>query len=109
MVLATFLDLVQETSSAWLMDDFNWNHNDKKGLFFFFKQMVRSQRGSRDQWLPADRMKEWALFRCIRHKVPIMTGFSQDKSYFIGFQTLLWMKKQLWTEHVLNLQGCAAA
>lgn len=83
MVLATFFDLVQETSSARLMDSSNWNHNDKKGLFFFFLLFNRWVfLGEATVINGCLQTEEWALLRYIRHKVTIMTGFSQDKSYF---------------------------
>lgn len=79
MVLATFFDLVQETSSAWLMDSSNWKHNDNKRSFFFFSDGLFSEATLINGCLPTE---EWALLRCIRHKMTIMTGFSQDGSYF---------------------------
>lgn len=78
MVLTTSFDLVEETSSAQLMDDSNWKHNDKKKPFL--RQMASLKEATMINGCL--QTEEWALLRYIRHKMTIMSGISQDKSYF---------------------------
>lgn len=98
--ISNFFDLVLETSSACLMDGSNWNHNDKKGLFLFSERQLWS--------MAACRQRNELCSGILDTRWQLWLNFHRINLTFIVFQTLLWLKKQLWTEHGFNLQRCAA-